>query len=431
MWWMLAAAGGCIHAGTALLRLDTFFPYPKLVDFAAFFAGAYALSQGQSPYALTPELLATLRGAHGLSVTVPAFVYPPLWGYMVQPFTLLRFPQAALAWLLLLLLLLACSARLLVLLAGSRDWRAWALALVLLVTFGPTFLALTLGQTSPFLLLALLQLGKAISTRRDAWRAPACLSLLPAFASKLFPLAWLGVLPFVRERRLVALAVIVIALSLGGSHLLAPKLSEEYWMHVLPQRVFRASTQVSLDDQALVPWLLRLGRPGEYVVPGLSLSETHRVVWSPSWHVSSALLSTLGYSLLALAGACCLRAALRAGESQREGVLYLWALYLLLVIPHMERYQHVLILPAIAWLWGRGSWRIGVAAYLLAGLSRLTHLWALVLPPFLGVLASGFGTVAVVLLGWRLYRVLTSQATLFSKEQDMAQDRQLDVEPPR
>jgi len=69
----------------------------------------------------------------------------------------------------------------------------------------------------------------------------------------------------------------------------------------------------------------------------------------------------------------------------------------------------VLLLPAMAWLWGhslsegdgRGKWqrRVVVVAYALVGLSRLTHLWAMLLPAPWGPLASGFGMYAVFLLG--------------------------------
>lgn len=40
LWAILGVAGALIHFGTALLRLNTFFPYPNLMDFAAFYAGA-------------------------------------------------------------------------------------------------------------------------------------------------------------------------------------------------------------------------------------------------------------------------------------------------------------------------------------------------------------------------------------------------------
>lgn len=102
----------------------------------------------------------------------------------------------------------------------------------------------------------------------------------------------------------------------------------------------------------------------------------------------------------------------RTGPAQAEGAFYLWVLYWLLPFPHTERYNHVLLLPAMAWLWARSETfahrsetlaqrgrNLVILAYFLAGLSRLTHLWAILLPAPWGPLASGFGLYAVLLLG--------------------------------
>jgi len=66
----------------------------------------------------------------------------------------------------------------------------------------------------------------------------------------------------------------------------------------------------------------------------------------------------------------------------------------------MARYNHTLLLPAIAWLWGQGEsgQRFAVVGYFLAGLARLTHLWVLLLPWPWGPLATGFGVMAVLTL---------------------------------
>jgi hypothetical protein len=87
--------------------------------------------------------------------------------------------------------------------------------------------------------------------------------------------------------------------------------------------------------------------------------------------------------------------------SEAEGGFYLWVLYALLSFPHIERYNHALLLPAMAWIWGRhdGQRVVVLIAYCLAGLSRLNHLWAVLLPAPWGPLASGFGVAAVLLLG--------------------------------
>jgi hypothetical protein len=109
----------------------------------------------------------------------------------------------------------------------------------------------------------------------------------------------------------------------------------------------------------------------------------------------------VGYILLALLVLPCLFLLLRALPEQYEPAFYLWVLYGLIALLHIERYNHVLLLPAMAWLWNRGRWQriVVVVAYALVGLSRLTHLWAMLLPAPWGPLAAGFGTYAVFLLG--------------------------------
>jgi hypothetical protein len=66
----------------------------------------------------------------------------------------------------------------------------------------------------------------------------------------------------------------------------------------------------------------------------------------------------------------------------------------------MQRYDHLLALPAMAWLWRRGGKgrNIAIIAYGLFALSRLNHLWAIYLPTILGSVASGFGLYGILLL---------------------------------
>jgi hypothetical protein len=77
----------------------------------------------------------------------------------------------------------------------------------------------------------------------------------------------------------------------------------------------------------------------------------------------------------------------------------------------MERYNHALLLPAMAWLWGRGcgSRNAVVAAYALSGLSRFTHLFAFVLPSPWAPLATGVGLYSVLLVGASVARALWRQ----------------------
>ncbi len=129
--------------------------------------------------------------------------------------------------------------------------------------------------------------------------------------------------------------------------------------------------------------------------------------WNPPWAVEPAYLTAVAYGLLGALGLAVAGVVWRAGPHEPEAVFYLWVLYALLPVPHTMRYNHVLLLPAIAWLWGRGAqarWYAS-AGYCLAALSRLTHVWA-VLPAPWGPLTSGFGVVAVCVLGAGIARDL-------------------------
>jgi hypothetical protein len=114
--------------------------------------------------------------------------------------------------------------------------------------------------------------------------------------------------------------------------------------------------------------------------------------------------------LAALAGGVVL-VWIRADRARHaEALFYLAVLYTLLPIPHMERYNHVIILPAMAWLWGQGEgYRpVAVVAYCLIALSRLNHLWAIIFGWPLGPLVTGTCTYAVLLLGGGIaHRVLS------------------------
>ncbi len=297
-------------------------------------------------------------------------------------------------------------------LAGYREWKRKGVAFLLVLTFGPTFLDLTLGQNSFFLLTAVLVIGQALRTQAKGTRLSAVLAGAIAVGAKLFPLTWLGALPFLRRWRLFVFTVLAVLLALGLPFLLAPAASQSYWFDILPQRVLSASEKVGIDDQSLVAWLDRLGRPQTFRVPGLSVAERHAVTWSPPWSVDPVLIRLAGYSLVALLALIPIIVLLRAGPAEAAGAFYLWVLYGLIVFPHTERYNHVLLLPAMAWLWARSEtfaqrsefraqWgrKLVILAYFLVGLSRLTHLWAILLPAPWGPLASGFGLYAVLLLG--------------------------------
>jgi len=324
-----------------------------------------------------------------------------MWLWLLQPLAFLSFPIAAVVWLLVLLALITWNTLVLARIAGYKGWRERRIIFLLVATFGPVFLNLTLGQNGIFLLTAALIIGQALQVRTDNPRFLAALAWVPAVGAKLFPLIWLGALPLLRRWRLFVLATTVVFLALGLTSLLTPTASQDYWLRFLPERILSYSEQVSVDDQSLVAWLDRLGRPHTLGVPGLSATQQHTVTWSPPWSFAPQVIRQGGYLLVALLALIPLAVLFRTGPADAEGAFYLWVLFALLPFPHTERYNHVLLLPAIAWLWGRGGRgrNLAILAYFLVGLSRLTHLWAILLPAPWGPLASGLGLYAVFVLG--------------------------------
>ncbi len=398
--WTLMGAGILLHASTAIFRLDTFFPYPQLVDFAAFYAGAWAVRLGTSPYEWHPAVIEYLRTVQGLRIHPPVLHSPPAWAWLLQPLTLFDFPTATLIWLVLLLGLAIWSAFLLARTAGWEEWPEKGILLLLVLTFGPVFLTLTLGQNSLFLLIAALVTGHSFCSERGYRFLGVTISWILATSAKLFPLIWLPALLLLRRWRWAAFVTVALLLFWGWTYLLTPTVSQDYWSRFLPGRSLLFTEQVGIDDQSLIAWLDRLGRPHTFDVPGLSLSRQHTVVWSPPWSVSPSWIRRVGFTLITLIAIPVMAVLLRSGPTAAEGAFYLWVLYGLLLFPHMERYNHVLLLPAMAWLWKRGRYghHLVILAYFFTGLSRLTHLWAILLPAPWGPLCSGFGLYAVLLL---------------------------------
>jgi hypothetical protein len=407
--WMLVVAGaGAVHGGTALLRLGSFFPTPQALDFSSYYAGAWSLRLGLDEMTWSSALLRTLA-AHGLSWTPPALNSPPLWALLLVPLTYLNYPSAAIVWTFVLVAICACSHVILMDLAGVRDLRARWLMLPVTLTFGPLVLNLTLGQNGPVLLLsALLLAGTAggaitgrVSERAHRWVA---LAWVAAVAAKVFPVAWLVPWFLVGRWRATRFAVLLCLVAFGAAALLSPQNNAGYWSGLLPTAAASFTANVSVDDQSLVAYLSRLAGPGSYTTWGLNVQERGTILWAVPWDLPGWLVyATAGVTLVVLGGLMLRTLLPPSGGAVRhvdlQPSVLLVVLYTLMLVPHMERYNHILALPAMAWLWSRGltGRRVTVAAYGLFALARLNHLWARLSFP-VGPLAAGFGLFGVVLL---------------------------------
>ena len=401
LWIGLLVTAAMIHGGTAVLRLTTFFPIPNLADFASYYVGAWALRQGISPYNWSPQLLNRLQDEMGLFRTAPTHHSPPLWALFQQPLTLFPFPLASIIWLIILLLLVGWSAHRLLQTAGYVAPTKWQFTIIFLaiLTIGPMFLTLTLGQNSLFMLVAALFIGPKLDRPTLNHLLPsACLWLLAA-AAKFFPLTWLLILPFLRRWRLFFVAGGLCFFGFVLMWLVFPEINADYWLRFLPERTVIA-TEAGLDDQSFTAWLERMGRPQRFAVPGLHTKETETIQWTPRWSVAERTITVIGWVIVASAAIVILLPLYQASAVESEAWFYLWILYILLIFPHMARYNHVLLLPAMAWLWRQcvSGKKVVILIYFLLALSRLNHLWSILLPAPWGPLATGFGVLAVILL---------------------------------
>jgi hypothetical protein len=398
-WGSLTLAGAAIHFGTAVLRFNTFYPKPRLLDFTAFYTAALAKRLGTSPYYIPQELTDSLRETYQIAWNA-RILHPPFWPWLLTPFSYFNYPAAAYLWLLLMLSLLLLSTWLIGQIVKA-NWKEYILIFLIILTFGPVFLDLTLGQITIPLLAVVLIVGRSLTWNNKPTSLISGILLGIVASIKLYPVLWFFV-PFIAKRwRLISAGVLVLALALLLPFLLTPEINQEYWLEILPNLLNEETTAPSIDDQALTAWLDRMGRAQTYQVPGLNTEEQKTITWAFPWQLSQTTTRGIGYAAAALTlFALVLPVCLKAEASQIEGVFYLWIIYLLILLPHMARYNHALLLPAMAWLWAqnKNGKHFVILAYLLTGFSRLNHLWATTLPQTIVPFASGFGLFAVLLL---------------------------------
>ncbi|MCB0115877.1 MAG: glycosyltransferase family 87 protein [Caldilineaceae bacterium] len=408
---LLAALGAAIHGGTALLRLSTFWPYPHTVDFASFYVGAWATRLHTSIYPFSADLLDLLKAEQGLTVSPAVLNSFPIWPWLLQPLTLVTFPAAAWIWLCFnLALLVWITGRLAQTAQLTGGWTLLVLFGVVL-TFGPVMLTLTLGQSSIWLTALSLWLGRRLaqtqlSASSERSTVIDIIGWIGAVSTKLFPVLW-GAGFVVLQRWRSLWGAVAAALAFVGVHLLFLRQTTlVYLTEFLPSRTQVFSTGAFVDDQSLLAWLSRMTQPALVTVSGVSATEQTAVIWQPALAIPAPVVQIVGVGVLALLGVAVIYTIRRARPAAHESAFYLWILFCLLPFPHTERYNHTLLLPGMAVLWAQGArgQRMAAAAYFLAALSRLTHLWAQILPSPLASLLSGSGLFAVCVLMWGIWR---------------------------
>jgi alpha-1,2-mannosyltransferase len=281
------------------------------------------------------------------------------------------------------------------------------------ITFGSTFLNLTTGQNGLFVLLGVVLLSRHLSRPRTR-SFVAVVGWVIAVAAKIYPLLWLAAWPFLRKRLALAMALTVVAV-FAIILLVEPAANKDYWFRFLPESAESYGGGVRVDDQSLGARVALIGRTSQLGFSGKDVETRHEKAWRPPREIPSGVVHLITVVGLLGLGAGIVRVWLRADAARYgEGLFYLVVLYALLPVPHMERYNHVAILPAMAWLWGqdRKYRSLTVAAYCLVGLSRLNHLWALTFGWPLGPLATGTCMYAVLVLGLGIaHRVLSRSSS--------------------
>jgi hypothetical protein len=419
LWIVCLFGAASIHLGTAVLRVESFFPFPQAIDFSHYYAAAWSIKLNLSPYLWSEDLLKFLSETQNLAAVPTVHNNPPLWSWLLQPITVLSFPSAATLWLCILLLLVACSHVLLVRIAGYNDWKVIIATLPLTLTFGPLFLILTLGQNGVFLLLSVLILGEVLKNKnRSKWFDLLSATLwVVAVSAKIYPALWISCLPLLKRWRTFATAVTLCLVMFGTNTLLEPDIAADYWQDILPNRAKQYSAKVSIDDQSLTGFLSRVGKTNHFSFPGLRIQDMHQVSWHLPWNFSTQSIRNFSILLLLLFGSLLLFSWVRSNFKDPEGIIYSLVLFSLLPFPHMARYNHIVALPAMVWLWRRGTAyrKVAIIAYCMFGLSRLNHLWAILLPAPLGPIASGFGLFGVLVLMLGISNSLTRHSVAASQ----------------
>jgi alpha-1,2-mannosyltransferase len=262
-------------------------------------------------------------------------------------------------------------------------------------------LTLTLGQSSILVLALALWIGSHMARPLHSRAYVPLVALwITAVASKLFPILWAPAIVTLRAWRLLLGSMGAGALFLVVHLLFLPWISLYYMLDFLPRQTSAFVEPAYVDDQSLVAWLLRMTQPATVGASGFAAGDYQSFSWMPWWTVDPLWVRGAGALILICAGLWISGRFLRASKDNAEPMFHVWVLFSLLVLPHTERYNHVLLLPAMAWLWGQGERgrQVAVAAYFLAALSRLSHVWVQALPYPWAPLLTGSGPMAVILL---------------------------------
>ncbi len=412
----LGMAGFALHAGSAALRIARFFPYPQLLDFSGFYAASAALRAGLNPYTAPNAFIDSLRMAQHIPFRPPLIYNPPFWAWLLQPFTCFFFPVSAWLWVIFNLGILGCCVMALSKLAAVRGMNQRLGLGILVLTFGPVVLDISLGQTSIVLLAGALAIGQLLDRRSriSEWGIGIIQALLVGV--KLFPVIWLGAFVLLHRWRMVGLCFLLTAGILSSLWVAYPPANRLYWQGFLGGRLESALTAPGIDDQSLTACLQRLMLSERYIVPALRPEVRDTIQWQPPLTIFPAWPRYISHAISIILLLQCAFLLWRLPGGDLQAGFFLWLVLGLVILAHIERYNHALLLPALAWLWGRGqhTHSLVIAVYFLCGISRLNHLWVIALHYPWAAVISAAGLGAVVLAGWAIANEMRSARTMIT-----------------
>jgi hypothetical protein len=307
-------------------------------DLAVFLSAASRLTAGASPYAYSGDR---------------TFAYPPLLGFLAEPFNALGASVAAIAWPAALL----CAIAIALWMLGVRDWRCYALAAV----YPMTRSCIDLGTVGPFLLL-----GVAVAWRWREHVLRSAVGLGAAIAVKLYLwplLIWAAAMR--RFRAMVGAAVF------GAACLLVPWAAVGFaGLGRYPGLLHRLSHHEASSSYSVIALGVRAHLP-ETVAFVISLLVAAGLLAAAVWlaRQDSVALRERDVAVLTLT----LAAALAASP-------IVWMHYFLLLLVPLA-----LARPRLSWLWfvpfayyplGEAAWPAGDARKL--GIALATTLVLLI-----------------------------------------------------
>ena len=244
-------------------------------------------------------------------------------------------------------------------------------------------------------------MGEVLRGKKRSYKALWIPVWTIAAAAKIFPILWVGCLPFFKRWRMALAASGLCLVVFLGFALLKPDANRDYWQRYLVDRAQQYSRGgTDIDDQSLKSFLDRIGRSSHFVVSGISVDERQEVKWELPWEVSTRSIYWATAAAAVLIGLWIVYSWIRCRNRDPAVALYSLMLFTLIFFPNIQRYNHLLALPVMAWLWNNGTQgrRLAIAAYALFALSRLNHIWAVLLPTPLAPIASGFGLFGIFIL---------------------------------